>query len=192
VNLYAAGTASIDLVGRDGGTVKIEQSTQYPWNGNVLLTVEPKAQQFALKLRIPGWCDASAVALSRDGQGVEVKVEKGYVTVPGPWDAKDVIELRLPMEPRRVHADPRVTDDAGKVAVARGPVVYCAESADNNGSPFGGEWKIAADHELRPEWRADLLGGVMMIQTPTLALVPYYAWDNREAGEMAVWLEEQK
>src|SRR5204863_129174 len=83
---------------RDGGTVKIEQITQYPWNGNVLLTVEPKAQQFALKLRIPGWCDASAVALSRDGQGVEVKVEKGYVTVPGPWGAKNVIELRLPME----------------------------------------------------------------------------------------------
>jgi DUF1680 family protein len=191
VNLYAAGTASIDLIGRDGGAVKIEQSTQYPWNGNVLLAIEPKAQQFALKLRIPGWCDPSAVALSRNGQGVEVKVEKGYATLAGPWMPKEVIELHFPMEPRRVHADPRVSDDAGKVAVARGPVVYCAESADNNGDPFAGEWKIAADHELRPEWKADLLGGVMMIQTPTLALVPYYAWDNREAGEMAVWLDEK-
>jgi DUF1680 family protein len=191
VNLYAAGEANVDLPGRDAGSVKIEQTTQYPWNGNVLINVKPKTQQFAMKLRIPAWCDPAAVALSRNGQGADVKVEKGYMTLPGPWQPEERIELRLPMEPRRVHADPRVKDDEGKVAIARGPIVYGAESADNNGSPFAGDWKVRADQELRPEWKQDLLGGVMTIRTPTLELVPYYAWDNRVAGEMAVWLDEK-
>jgi len=191
VNHYAAGEAKINLPGVGGGEVTIEQVTQYPWNGNIVLRISSHVPNFALKLRIPGWCDPASVVLSRGPGAVDVKIEKGYATLPGPWNGQEVVELKLPMEPRRVHADPQVKDDAGKVAVARGPIVYCAESIDNDGRARG-DLKLAGDDELRAEWREDMLGGVMIVRGPSLHLIPYYAWDNREkSGEMAVWIDEK-
>ena len=189
VNLYCAGEANV-LVPAGGGPVKIIQETQYPWAGKVRLTLEPKvvsAKAFALKLRIPGWCEGAMLEV--DGNPAEVKLDQGYATLVGPWHSGQTIDLTLPMPVRRIHADPRVKDDAGKVAMARGAIVYCAEAVDNPDRVVS-EIKVASDGDFRVDYDPQLLGGVMRIQGETFRMVPYYAWDNRAAGAMAVWLAE--
>ena len=105
----------------------------------------------------------------------------------------DVIEYEMKMEIRRVYADPRVAEDAGRVAVMRGPVVYCAEEADNPGIPseyFHADKTLQKSLELTAKYEPDLLEGVVTIEGEGVKLVPYFAWDNRAPGAMAVWLRE--
>ena len=165
--------------------------------------------EFGLALRIPDWC--RTYELRVNGEAVSAAPEKGYVTIARTWQAGDAVELELAMPVRLVRAHPRVRDDAGKLAVMRGPLVYCAEQVDNG----------ARLEELRVDPRADfqaefcpyLLGGVVRIEAPgervsedgwdgllyvddaeyalddaELVFVPYYAWGNRGLGEMSVWL----
>jgi len=206
VNLYAAGTGELSV---DGNRVILKQETRYPWNGRVLLTVTPpQAQAFDICLRIPGWCrmDETPGALYRsspldtqptlkvNGKTVSLhRLEKGYARISREWKAGDTIELDMPMPIRRVHAHPEVKADAGRVALQRGPVVYCAEAVDNGGRVS--HLSLPADAALTAEHRPNLLGGVTVITGTTgkggLLAVPYYAWDNREGGEMAVWLRER-
>ncbi len=186
VNLYAAGEARVIRPG-GGGEIRIRQETDYPWDGKVKLTINPEpAAKCAIKLRIPSWCEGATIAAK--GQTIEPKIDKGYAVVEGDWRGGDTIELNLPMPIKRVHADPRVKDDVGRVAIRRGPIVYCAEGADNGGKAM--DLSLPPDEALRVEKAADLLGGVNVIKGKSITLVPYYAWDNRAAGEMAVWLKE--
>ncbi|MEI6654721.1 MAG: beta-L-arabinofuranosidase domain-containing protein [Verrucomicrobiota bacterium] len=212
VNLYAAGEAKVKM--DDGATVKLTQQTGYPWNGSIRLTVAPEqAAQFALCLRIPGWAlgrpvpgdlyrfantSVAAVSLKVNGQIQDATPRAdGYVHLQRSWQAGDVVELDLPMPVQRVLAHEKVKEDQGKVALMRGPLVYCLEATDQPGVDLT-RAVLPADAALRAEPRADLLGGVTVVTGQALAngerpvpltAVPYYAWENRDKGAMTVWIQ---
>ena len=198
VNLYAAGEAKITL---PKGKVKLSQQTRYPWDGQVKVTIEGDTVAIAaLRFRTPGWCENPSIAVN--GSAREMTRHSGYALIPGPFQPTDIIELNLPMPIKRIKSDPRVKDNIGRVAIQRGPIVYCAEAVDNNGHVTN--LILPPDAQLKAEHRDDLLGGVTVITgkamaktsadaAPTQAsftAIPYYAWDHREPGEMAVWLAE--
>jgi len=213
VNLYAASEASIDV--DDHATVKIAQQTAYPWDGLVKLTVTPdKPAEFVLCLRIPGWAlgrpvpsdlyrfadtKAPPVGLKVNGRADDAATaDDGYVHLKRRWRAGDVVELLLPMPIRRVHAHEKVLADKGKVALMRGPCVYCLEGVDQAGADVF-RLVLPPDAALRAEHQAALLGGVTVLQANALAerqrpaaitAVPYYAWANREKCPMTVWINE--
>jgi DUF1680 family protein len=202
--LYMGGTATIPL---EGGKVKLTQETRYPWDGTVRITVEPgqKAFDFDLNLRIPGWCRAKPTLEVNGTPLTEVQADKGYLRVRRSWKAGDVVRLTLPMPVERVYADPRVKADVGRVALQRGPVVYCLEGVDNAGRVRNLCLPRAA--QLTAEFDKDLLGGVTVVRGEALSVsladdkpvtkpvpfqaVPYFAWDNRRPGPMVVWLPEE-
>jgi uncharacterized protein len=218
VNLYVAGTADVPL---SGNKVKLTQETRYPWDGAVRLTVSPeKAGPFAVCLRIPGWCRGakktsqdSPLPLAGEGPGVSavgaatdlkisvngellsaLNIEKGYACIEGSWQRGDVIELNMSMPVERIEANPQVAADRGRVAVQRGPIVYCFEAADNGGKVK--DIALAADPQLAVECRKDLLGGVYVVTGLSadgrkVTAIPYYAWDHRSPGEMIVWVKQQ-
>ena len=197
VNLYAAGEADVTV---RGTKVRVRQETRYPWDGAVKLTLTPERPgPFSVYLRIPEWCENPTFRVN--GERVkDVVVADGYLPVRVVWKAGDAIELDLPMPVRRVKADPRVEANVGRVALQRGPVVYCAEAVDNGGRV--NDLVLPPDAELTAEHRPDLLGGVTVItgtaqrrtaggtEPAKFLAVPYYAWDHRDAGQMAVWLAE--
>ena len=213
VNLYAAGAATIDI--GNGKVVKISQETDYPWDGRIKLTIAPdQPSEFDLCVRIPGWAlgnpvpsdlyrfastEAAPVSLKINGETVEAKPGKdGYVHLARSWKVGDEVSLDLPMPVRRVHAHEKVEADKGKVALMRGPIVYCLEGVDNKGIDLF-KLSLPTSSELKTEHRATLLGGVTVIRAPgldekktpvTLTAIPYFAWANREKGPMTVWLHE--
>ncbi|HUV63393.1 MAG TPA: beta-L-arabinofuranosidase domain-containing protein [Sedimentisphaerales bacterium] len=214
VNLYAAGEASLKI--DDQVTVKLAQETDYPWSGRVRLTVTPDhASTFTLCLRIPGWArgrpvpsdlyrfaetTVAPVTLKINGQQVNASPkEDGYAHIQRRWQAADVVELDLPMPTRRVYAHTNIEADRGKVALMRGPIVYCLEGVDHPGVDIS-RLTLPPKADLRAEHRAELLGGVTILQGEAftdakhpvaLTAVPYYAWANREKGAMIVWLDEE-
>jgi DUF1680 family protein len=202
--LYLGNTATVPL---KDGRVKLTQETHYPWDGAVKIRVEPeKAFAFDLNLRVPGWCKAMP-QITVNGRALEsVTMDRGYVRVARTWQAGDVVRLILPMPVERVYADPRVKADVGRVALQRGPVVYCLEGADNGGKVRN--LVLPCEAELTATFVKDLLGGVVVVRGEAIAVtpgekdevvkkpvkfqaVPYAVWDNREAGPMVVWLPEQ-
>jgi uncharacterized protein len=182
VNLFVAGTAAVEVGKR---TVKITQETRYPWSGSVRIAIDPdRKRTFDVHIRIPGWArgrpvptdlygyvdseaDAPGVVLRVNGRPVEANLDKGFARIRRAWKKGDVIEIDLPMAPRRVEAHPSVKDDEGMVAVERGPLVYCAEWPDNGGRALG--IVLPGEAELRPEERPDLLGGVVVLSGQALA-----------------------
>ncbi len=217
VNLYAGGKGELKV---GDNTVAIIQKTRYPWAGDVKLTVDPKSEcRFALKVRIPGWAQNAPVpsdlykymnesgekaTLKLNGKPVALDVNKGYVTLDRTWEKGDTIELNLPMPIRRVTANEKVEADRGRVAVERGPMVFCAEWPDNGGKTHG--LILPDDAKLTAEFRKNMLGGIEVIKAKAMAaelgeedkplkiaqhellLIPYYAWAHRGTGEMDVWL----
>ncbi|OJW76423.1 MULTISPECIES: glycoside hydrolase family 127 protein [unclassified Spirosoma] len=217
VNLFVESEASITL---DNLPLKITQETRYPWGGDVAFTVNPtKAKAFELAIRIPGWAQnqpvpgnlyaftsqsSAPVMLTVNGKQVAYNLEDGYAILSQTWKKGDVVRLSLPMEVRRVKASERVKADLDKVALERGPIMYCAEWPD---SPDGHvlDFVLPAQATLQTEFKPDVLGGVAVIsgsvekvkrgpngeletRSATLTAIPYYAWANRGAGEMAVWM----
>jgi len=218
VNLYVGGTSTITV---NETPVVLSQQTRYPWEGSVRLTVDPaEATAFDLCVRIPGWSrnretpgglyravpadrHERAGTLTVNGEIVDAaRLERGYVRISRRWESGDVVQLDLPMPIRRTYAHPNVEADAGRVALVRGPIVYCVEAVDHGGRV--GHLILPPEAELHAEHRADLLDGVTVITGKALArqadsdepatvdllAIPYYAWDNRRGGEMAVWLAE--
>jgi DUF1680 family protein len=201
--LYMGNTTTIRL---RRGKVKLTQATKYPWEGDVQITVEPEQElAFDLKLRIPGWCRAAPVVRVNGAMLSAAKVEKGYMSLARTWKAGDVVRLTLPMPVERVYADPHVKADVGRVALQRGPVVYCLEGVDNGGQVRN--LVLPRDEKLAASFERDLLGGVVAVHGKALATslgkenqrvtkpvsfqaVPYSTWDNRETGPMVVWLPE--
>jgi DUF1680 family protein len=213
VNLYVAGEASFKI---DAGvTVKLDQQTDYPWDGRVRLTVTPdQASEFALCLRIPGWVlgrpvpsdlyhfanpKVPPVGLKVNGQPVDPSPrDDGYLHLQRRWQAGELVELDLPMPVQRVYAHEKVQDDRGKVALMCGPIAYCLEAVDHPGVDLS-RLSLPRETDLRAEHRATLLGGVAVLrgkaladgQRPiTLTAVPYYARANREQEAMTVWVGE--
>ena len=207
VNLFAGSTARLS-------GVTIRQQTRYPWDGAVHIAVDPAApRSFAVYVRIPGWVsnqvmdgnlyrflDAgrSSFAIKVNGRAVNPPIEHGYARIEREWKAGDSIDLSLPMEIRRVTADPRVKEDEGRVALERGPLVYCAEWADNGGHALN--LIVPDDTPLRSDFHRELLNGIQVITGSARHLegsravpqqfvaIPYFAWANRGMGEMQVWL----
>ena len=208
VNLFLGGTATVKLKNQ---ALHITQSTCYPWDGQVNLALEPEESgEFTLCLRIPGWARNQPVpsdlyrfaetndaqpSLRLNGQPAKVELQQGFARLSRVWRKGDTVELNLPMPIRRVLAHPAVKDDRGRVALQRGPIVYCAEGLDNRGHVLDLVLPEAA--KLSAEHRPGLLGGVTVLEgsvpaqgaagTARLMAVPYYAWANRGGGEMAVW-----
>ncbi len=207
VNLFMAGEASVNMA---GGPITIRQETRYPWEGHVRLTVETdKPQDFALLVRIPGWAREQPVptdlyrfldesgekpVLKVNGKAVELELDKGYARLRRTWSKGDAVDLILPLPVRFVGAHEKVQADAGRVAVQRGPLVYCAEGIDNGGRAL--DIVLPRSVRFEAEFRPDLLKGVAVLKGRVPAaggreriilLIPYYAWANRGAGEMEVW-----
>ncbi len=220
VNLFAASRTSLNL-----GThkVRIEQRTGYPWDGDVKLIVHLDAPaEFGVRVRIPGWAfgrpvpgdlyhyldpQKDAVSVRLNGEAIDPEVEQGYFLLRRTWSDGDALEIRFPMSVRRVAANPLVPDDVGRVALERGPMVYCAEWPDNGGQVSN--LVLTDDAPLSAERREGLLGGVTVIKGDVTALsagreprsvvrtkqeftaIPYYAWAHRGEGEMVVWLPSE-
>jgi uncharacterized protein len=207
VNLFVAGVAEFAVEG--AGKVCLVQRTNYPWDGEVEIVVKPdKPADFALKLRIPCWARGNPMpgglysyadeknddevgekpSIEVNGKAFEVAPgSDGYATIAREWKSGDVVRLRLPMPARLVKADSRVKADAGRVAVQRGPVVYCFEEADNPGMAID---TFALPGDVKPVATFDpsLLNGVVVIRYGSAAAIPYCVWDNRGAGKMTVWV----
>ena len=186
VNLYIGNSASVK-VGRRG--ITLTQETNYPWEGAVAVTVGCKRPfKSALRLRVPVWC--KSYTLQVNGKTVEAPVENGYAVLSRRWRSGDKVVLNMDMPATLVAADPRVKEDEGCRALQRGPLVYCLEEIDNP-DDFSNV-TIAEDATFLPKFNPDLLGGVVTIAASsgdkTLNFIPYYAWDNREAGKMKVWI----
>ncbi len=216
VNLFIAGRGTVEAAGRP---VALAQSTRYPWDGAVRIAVDPGSPApFELALRIPGWARGEAVptdlygfldesadapTLSINGETVPSDVRNGYARIRRTWKPGDTVELVLPMPVRRVISHEAVTANAGRVALQRGPLVYCLEGVDNNGLVF--DLFVPDAAPLGAESRPDLLNGIVVLAGTAAAVskdssgrtierprpfvaVPYYAWANRGRSEMLVWL----
>ena len=217
VNLFVGGSAAIKM---NKHNVGIKQETNYPWDGDVKIFVDPESTgEFAIYVRIPGWAQNRPLPsdlyryLSRSGEEVKLKIngrqialdmDKGFARIRRTWEKGDVIDLHLPMPVRRVLSHENIEDNRRKVALERGPVVYCAEWPDNHG--YVSNLVLADDVELEIEKRTEMLKGLDVIKGKVIALqrskdrksvvkkeqyfvaIPYYAWAHRGSGEMAVWL----
>lgn len=221
VNLFVAGSADIAL--GDGRTVRLVQETRYPWDGRVRLTISPDSPgTFTIKVRIPGWARNETVPsdlyrfldrveetaiLKMNGEAVGLDLERGYVSLTGEWQPGDAVEIDMPMPVRRVVAHEAVQANRGKVALQRGPLVYCLEWADNPGLQVR-SLALADDAPLTAEYAADLLGGLIVVKGDSrthkqaevretvqteqdFTAIPYFAWANRGRGEMVVWVKRE-
>jgi len=212
VNLYGASVLNTRL--SNGAKIVLEQETDYPWDGHVRIDIRAtEAPKFALMLRIPGWANSAAVMVNGETAGVEARPGE-YCEIRRAWSAGDTVEIEIPMVSRLLEANPFVEETLNQVAVQRGPVVYCLESADLPDGVGVLDIRIPADIELQPRIDAQLLGECVAVlegraeripqgewserlyrdlQNPEpeqidIRLVPYYAWGNRTEGEMTVWM----
>ena len=214
VNLYAQGEANFHLV--DGPKIKLTQQTEYPWEGRIKIAVDPEAPtEFDLQLRIPGWAlgkpvpsdlyafvdfKPQPIGLKINGEPANAGPNKfGYASLKRQWKKGDVVELELPMPVQKVRAHEKIKEDEGKVAVMRGPIVYCLEGVDHPGQDVFQIVLGAA--QFNEERNADVLGGAVVLSaargsnpaSPSdgpIRAIPYYAWANRERGAMTVWIRE--
>lgn len=209
VNLFIASEAQVEL---EGGPLRIRQLTDYPLSGKMRLEIDPVASgAFALCLRVPGWVSGRAVpgdlyvyqpaggtvpAIQVNGQSQAVAINEatGYVTLQRRWNPGDIVEWDLPMSPKKVYAAPEVAGVSGQVALERGPLVYCAEGADNGGTVLNRQ--MASTSDIREKMLPNKLGGILQLETTgpggdTLVWIPYYAWSHRGPNEMTVWMDEK-
>ena len=225
VNLFAANTATIQIGGKN---VTLEETTQYPWDGDISIKVlQNKAKAFNMMIRIPGWVQNKAVpsdlyAYSDDifstyditvnGERVDSELENGYFVINRNWKKGDIICIHFDMPVRTVVASPRVTDDRGRVAVERGPLVYCTEWADNGDInphhlllPRQAQFDVQSAYSIqntegdgktfyvtaitaKAQEASIADDGRLAVKDVAIKLIPYYAWNHRGAGKMDVWL----
>jgi hypothetical protein len=210
IHLYGPARIAADLA---AGSVAVRMESTYPWDGKVRLTIEdPGAAPWTLSLRVPAWCKGASATV--DGRAVGTLGAGGYLRIERAWKRGGVVELDLPMPARLTEAHPRIESTRGCVAIERGPLVYCLETADN---PDGhvADLEIDTAAPLESVWAPDRLGGVVLVKATgwavdtrpwanqlyrevgappaarrrvALTAVPYYAWANREPGAMRIWI----
>lgn len=205
VHLYGDNTAEAVWAGKN---VTLRQETDYPYEGEVKVSIEaPEAVDGVLYLRIPGWCQEWNVKVN--GEIVtSPTLEEGYLKLARVWTNGDTIELSLAMPVMRVRSNTLVRETIGKVALQRGPLVYCLEEQDNGANlaalilPAESEFIVEFEEELNvPILRGEAKRYVSntdelyttaepKAETVTITAIPYFAWDNRKSGEMLVWLRE--
>lgn len=186
INLFIGNNAQFNV---DNQQVAVTEETNYPWDGEVNITVNAQRKvDKEIRIRIPGWCDK--YTLSLNDKEIMAKTEKGYAVVEN-WKPGDRLTLKMEMPVKVVAADPRVKEDEGKRAIQRGPLVYCMEEVDNK-SGFN-EWHLDENTTFELANDSILPGDMKIIHAhngdKTAVLIPYYAWDNRDAGPMKVWID---
>lgn len=220
VNLFISGTGNLTV---NNKAVKITQQNNYPWEGALALKVDPaSATDMNLNIRIPGWAQDQAVpsdlysyersgtekiVITVNGKPVNYQMQNGYAVISKKWKKNDEVRLTLPMEVRRVVANVAIPDDNGKIALQRGPIMYCAEWKDNDGK--AGNIIVPKGTTFTAEFEPSLLNGVTVLKgrvktvdideltqtistkNKTMTAIPYYSWANRGKGEMTVWFPEQ-
>jgi len=210
-NLFVASEADIEL---QDNVIRVKQITGYPWEGQVQIEVSPRHEaEFGMFVRIPGWAQNRPVpgdlyhymetyegkpTLAVNGKSMALDLVKGYAFIHRTWKKGDVIMLDLPMPVRRVQSHPDVAANTGKVALERGPLVYCVEGIDHAGIAL--DLIMPKDNEVFVEFDPDLLDGLVVIKgnviqngnSRELTAIPYYAWSHRGVGEMTVWLDREK
>ena len=215
-SFYAGSKVTIPL---RSGNVVLEQSADYPFDENISVTIRPvkKGQKFSLKMRIPTWAQSQFVPgelysyvdgktprweVKVNGKRVTPELSKGFATISRKWNAGDVVSLTLPMPIRFVHTSDKVEANRGRVAVTRGPLVYCAEGVDNTADIFSYFIDNATSEGSITTINSGILKGIKQLSIPAntltqsgfesanVALIPYYAWNNRGASKMMVWFPE--
>jgi DUF1680 family protein len=200
----------------NGVGLKVAQKTNYPWDGNVEITVTPaEPAEFTFYLRIPGWADHAQVAVN--AKELTGATPGTYLPIRRRWSPGDTIQLKVEVLPQIIEANPRVADDTGRVAIQRGPLIYCLEEIDQPGGTSLSDVAVNAGRQpaeqFQTEFRSDLLGGMVVLhhtgaafergtagkalysrygresktQKIPLTFIPYYAWANRQATSMQVW-----
>jgi DUF1680 family protein len=218
VNLFISNNAGLSL-GKN--RLRVEQKSDFPWDGKVELLLFPEKEfKFSLKIRVPGWAVNEAIPgdlyhffdesdakylIKVNGETAEFKLENGYAEIERRWEKGDRVEIEFPMPARKVIADVKIKDDINKIAIQRGPVIYCAEWPDNNS---GNILNLVINREaaLTTEFVPGLLEGTQVIKTvgnqikrrvdrsieklpeEQIILIPYALWNNRGPGQMMVWL----
>ncbi len=208
VHLYIAGRARLTI---GGVNVVLTQATQYPWDGAITLQVGPeKPAEFALRLRVPGWCRSARLQVNGEEIDLEAAMDRGYAQIRRRWRKGDAVVLSLAMPAERIYAHPDVAADIGRVALKRGPIVYCVEGNDNNvpmhrialprGNPIAARFEpgllsgvgtltaeaVVVRSEDNALYRTDPPGA----QPTTIRAIPYSYWSNRDPAEMSVWIRE--
>ncbi|MDB4922661.1 glycoside hydrolase family 127 protein [Mucilaginibacter sp.] len=220
VNLFISGIGNLKVNNKD---VKIIQQNNYPWDGGLAFTINPSStMDMNLKIRIPGWAQNEAVPstlysyeqssaqkieIKVNGKAVDYQIKNGYAVISKKWKKNDKVELTLPMDVQRVVANTSLIDDNGKVALQRGPIMYCAEWKDNDGK--ASNIIVPKNTVFTTTFEPDLLNGVTVLKAgiksvnideaaqiistsnKTMTAIPYYSWANRGKGEMTVWFPEQ-
>lgn len=213
IHLYCGNESSIEV---NNQIVDIEQKTDYPWDGKVSVFINPTYQsEFTIALRLPGWCDNPFLNVNGEEMDIQSIEQGGYVYINRTWKKGDSIELLLPMSVKQMKAHPLVRQNIGKVALQRGPIIYCLEEIDN-GENLQQIFVDTNKNYLDAEFDSELLGGVVklfgtayrldsslwkedclyaeskMNLTPIeVKAIPYYSWCNRKPGEMLVWINEK-
>ena len=185
VNLYIGNTGQIRIGETD---ILLTQETDYPWDGSVKLTISTSQPlEKEIRLRIPNWC--KTYDLSINGKRINVSEKKGYAVIKD-WKSQDVIALDMDMPVEIVAADPHVKENFGKRAIQRGPLVYCMEEIDN--PEYFDQIQLSPSTTFQTAFVSDILNGIKTIKTngraQSATFIPYYAWDNRKAGKMRVWI----
>jgi hypothetical protein len=216
VNLFIAGSAKLTV---NKAAVQIIQQNNYPWDGALSFTINPaKTLAFNLLVRIPGWAQNTELPsdlytfqnninekpiIKINGSEVSFSIKEGYAVLNNTWKKGDKVEVSLPMETRRVVSGKNIQENDGKVALQRGPIMYCAEWVDNAGKVSN--LILPASTILVPEFNPDLLNGITVLKgkvpayiiennqqiktvQQSFTAIPYYSWANRGKGEMMIWL----
>jgi DUF1680 family protein len=206
IHLYIGGEAEIEL---ENGKMLLNQHSRYPWDGNVKISVVSESiSPVSIALRIPGWCGKWSICVN--GEKVNPEVVNGYANIERVWHKNDEIELEMEMPAEFIRSNPNVRANAGKVAIQRGPIVYCIEEADNGRNlsaieidtasnltietdkAVPGEGVIVKGKGLRTideGWQNDLYKPCGLTKKEVeIKAVPYFVWGNREPGEMTVWI----
>ncbi len=218
INLFMPNTASLDLNGKG---ITLTQETNYPWDGNIRIKIDKGSSDMNMKVRIPGWVRNFPVpgnlysyadnatpeySVKVNGNTVKGALQNGYLVIPKKWKKGDVVDINFEMPVRTVKANEKVKDDRGKLAVERGPLVYCAEWRDNdynihttllNKNPkfdvgdfvdeLGGIRKLSTN--VQSLGYTD--SGELKVNSHLLTLIPYYAWAHRGEGDMTVWIPSE-
>jgi DUF1680 family protein len=213
VNLYISGTAKF-AIQETSGTLNVE--TDYPWNGDVTLTVRlAKPAKFALRLRLPAWCDAPSLEVNGESMDLATITDKGYACVEREWKEGDTARLSMPMETKLIVVHPNVRQDVGLMAIQRGPILYCLEENDNPSQlnkiiiPTDAKFKKTALTDLPPgvvaleceafreiqdDWKNKLYRDIRDVAPKfvptTVTAIPYHLWSNRKPGEMIVFVRK--
>ncbi|WP_152285648.1 glycoside hydrolase family 127 protein [Flavicella marina] len=209
VNLYGGNVLNTNLL--DGSKISLEQETKYPWEGKVKITLKKaKRSAFEILLRIPSWADGTQIFVNSEKINTSV-VPGEFASVSRKWKKGDVITIDMPMEVKYVQGHPRIEEVRNQVAVQRGPVVYCVETADLPEDTKILDVYLPSTSELNAVYKPDFLGGLTTIDADVLLrkdksskmyrsvdkptwekvstqFVPYYAWSNRGKSEMSVWV----